>query len=95
MQSGDLALGSAGEPDRYRLEAEPGEVEVEEVGVVRNRLQAQPAAHRGYRRPPSDDEPLTADKEAGRPSFAPEGGIGEATLAPDTSAQVDSGLITR
>jgi 5,5'-dehydrodivanillate O-demethylase oxygenase subunit len=38
---------------------------------------------------------VEADKEAGRPSFIPEGGIGTATLAPDTSAQVDSGLIPR
>jgi 5,5'-dehydrodivanillate O-demethylase oxygenase subunit len=38
---------------------------------------------------------VAADKEAGRPSFTPEGGIGTATLAPDTSAQVDSGLIPR
>jgi 5,5'-dehydrodivanillate O-demethylase len=38
---------------------------------------------------------VEVDKEAGRPSFTPEGGIGTATLAPDTSAQVDSGLIPR
>lgn len=38
---------------------------------------------------------VEADKEAGRPSFTPAGGIGTATLAPDTSAQVDSGLIPR
>jgi 5,5'-dehydrodivanillate O-demethylase oxygenase subunit len=35
------------------------------------------------------------DKAAGRPSFTPAGGIGTPTLAPDTSAQVDSGLIPR
>jgi 5,5'-dehydrodivanillate O-demethylase len=40
-------------------------------------------------------ERVEADKAAGRPSFIPEGGIGTATLAPDTSAQVDSGLIPR
>jgi 5,5'-dehydrodivanillate O-demethylase len=38
---------------------------------------------------------VEADKAAGRRSFTPEGGIGTATLAPDTSAQVDSGLIPR
>lgn len=40
-------------------------------------------------------ERVAADKEAGRPSFTPEGGIGSATLAAGTSAQVDSGLIPR
>ena len=38
---------------------------------------------------------VAADKEAGRTSFTPVGGIGTATLAPETSAQVDSGTIPR
>ncbi len=38
---------------------------------------------------------VAADAEAGRASFTPEGGIGTATLAPGTDAQVDSGLIPR
>jgi len=38
---------------------------------------------------------VEADKEAGRTSFTPVGGIGTATLAPETSAQVDSGTIPR
>jgi 5,5'-dehydrodivanillate O-demethylase len=38
---------------------------------------------------------VAADAEAGRSSFTPEGGIGTATLAPGTDAQVDSGLIPR
>jgi 5,5'-dehydrodivanillate O-demethylase len=38
---------------------------------------------------------VAADREAGRTSSTPQGGIGTATLAPDTAAQVDSGRIPR
>ncbi|HEY2194588.1 MAG TPA: phthalate 4,5-dioxygenase, partial [Actinomycetospora sp.] len=38
-------------------------------------------------------EQVGKDKAAGRSSFTPEGGIGDATLAPGTDAQVDSGPV--
>jgi 5,5'-dehydrodivanillate O-demethylase len=38
-------------------------------------------------------EQVGKDQAAGRPSFTPVGGIGDATLAPGADAQVDSGLV--